>query len=319
MAWVDDLLDSLGARLAHHITIPKTLPPRHAAAIAPYMQELRAGDVLLLDGGATNIATAIKYLTQSTWSHAALCTGRDAETGEPALIEAEIGLGIIRSPLRKYAGFHMRICRPVGLTEAALAEVIGFAEGRIGGRYDLRNVLDLARWLFPMPPVPLRMRRRMIALGSGEPTRAICASLIAEAFNRIGDKLKPHHFYDPVHGRIFAVCSDLIGRGKLADGLTLREWFQREGGLQEIGGAGYLLVLMENAARLTTQARDYADLVYDLALRRDLIRIGGEITHLAAVPPEDILSINTPEDLAEVDRIYRSRPAPSGLIGREGQ
>lgn len=109
-----------------------------------------------------------------------------------------------------------------------------------------------------------------------------------EAFNRIGDRLKAHHFYDPVHGRIFAVCSDLIGRGKLADGLTLREWFQREGGLQEIGGAGYLLVLMENAARLTTQARDYADLVYDLALRRDLIRIGGEITHLAAVPPEDM-------------------------------
>ncbi len=109
-----------------------------------------------------------------------------------------------------------------------------------------------------------------------------------EAFNRIGDRLKPHHFYDPVHGRIFAVCSDLIGRGKLADGLTLREWFQREGGLQEIGGAGYLLVLMENAARLTSQARDYADLVYDLALRRELIRIGSEIEHLATEPPEDM-------------------------------
>jgi len=109
-----------------------------------------------------------------------------------------------------------------------------------------------------------------------------------EAFNRIGDRLKPHHFYDPIHGRIFAVCSDLIGRGKLADGLTLREWFQREGGLQEIGGAGYLLVLMENAARLTSQARDYADLVYDLALRRELIRIGGEIEHLATEPPEDM-------------------------------
>lgn len=109
-----------------------------------------------------------------------------------------------------------------------------------------------------------------------------------EAFNRIGDRLKGHHFYDPVHGRIFGVCSELIGRGKLADGLTLREWFQKEGGLQEIGGAGYLLVLMQNAARLTTQARDYADLVYDLALRRELIRIGGEIGDLAAKPPEDL-------------------------------
>ena len=190
MGWTDDLLDSLGARLARHITIPTSLPPRSAAALAPYAKELRPGDVLLVDGGQARIAAAIKYLTQSTWSHAALCVSR-ADNGEVDLVEAEVGTGIIRSPLRKYAGFHLRICRPVGLTDTALADLTGFAISRIGGAYDLRNVIDLARWLLPTPPVPERFRRQMIALGSGEPTRAICASLIAEGFNRIGYPILP--------------------------------------------------------------------------------------------------------------------------------
>jgi hypothetical protein len=52
-------------------------------------------------------------------------------------------------------------------------------------QYDLKNVLDLARYLFPLPPVPVRWRRRMIALGSGDPTRAICSTLIARAFQSV--------------------------------------------------------------------------------------------------------------------------------------
>jgi replicative DNA helicase len=109
-----------------------------------------------------------------------------------------------------------------------------------------------------------------------------------DAFNRIGDKLRPHHFYDPVHGRIYAACAEMIGKGKLADGVTLRERFQRESGLQEIGGASYLLTLLENAARMTSHARDYAEIIYDLAVRRELIRVGNEITGLALEPPKDL-------------------------------
>jgi hypothetical protein len=191
MAWIDTLLDALGHRLARRLVAPKTPPARARAALAPYAATLRAGDVLLVDGGASSISSAIKYLTQSTWSHAALCLGPDPGTGEILLVEAELGVGIVRSPLSKYAGYHMRICRPVGLAPAAIAEVTGHAVSRLGGRYDLRNVLDLARWLFPTPPVPGRLRRRMLALGSGEPTRAICASLIAEAFHRIGYPVLP--------------------------------------------------------------------------------------------------------------------------------
>jgi hypothetical protein len=181
---LDRLLDALGNRIARHIAAPPAMP-RALALLAPYARVLRPGDVLLVDGGHNKVSAAIKYLTQSTWSHAALYVG------EGRLVEAEVGLGIVESPLEKYAGFHLRICRPVGLESEQVAAVIGFARSRLGGRYDLRNVLDLARWLFPFPPVPRWMRRRMIAFGSGEPTRAICSSLIAEAFNSIGYPILP--------------------------------------------------------------------------------------------------------------------------------
>ncbi len=105
-----------------------------------------------------------------------------------------------------------------------------------------------------------------------------------ETLNRISDKLKPHHFYDPVHGRIFETCSLLVARGKLADGVTLREQFTRDGALVEIGGAAYLLTLVQNAARMTSHAIEYAELIYDLSLRRELIRLGEDIAKEAAAP-----------------------------------
>ena len=107
-----------------------------------------------------------------------------------------------------------------------------------------------------------------------------------ETFNRLSDRLRPHHFYDPVHGRIFEVCGMLISAGRLADGVTLREHFARDGALQEIGGATYLLTLLENAARMPVHAVEYAQIIYDLALRRELITIGEEIAESAKNPPD---------------------------------
>lgn len=99
-----------------------------------------------------------------------------------------------------------------------------------------------------------------------------------EAYVRVSERLKAEHFYDPIHGRIYAACALLIGKGRLADGVTLKEHFQRDGALAEIGGASYLLVLLENAARLTVQAGDYAAQIYDLHVRRQLIQVGQQIT-----------------------------------------
>ena len=180
----------LGRHLATYLSKPldgdAPVATSNPAALA---MALRQGDVLLVEGNS-RISTAIKYLTQSTWSHAALYTGplpgRASETGEPhVLIEADVVKGVISAPLSKYTMSHTRICRPVGISEAEAQALTAFALARIGVQYDIRNVVDLARYLMPTPPVPSRMRRRMIALGSGKPTQAICSTLIAQAFDAI--------------------------------------------------------------------------------------------------------------------------------------
>ena len=149
---------------------------------------LRPGDVLLVEGN-NHISGVIKYLTQSTWSHAALYVGpigeRTAADGEPlVLVEAVLGQGVVGAPLSKYQRYHTRICRPIGLTEDDCARVCAYAAERIGFDYDVKNIFDLMRYLFPLP-VPQRWRRRMMALGSGHPTRIICSALIAQAFEHV--------------------------------------------------------------------------------------------------------------------------------------
>jgi hypothetical protein len=154
---------------------------------------LERGDVLV--EGNNNISGVIKYLTQSTWSHSALYVGPMAgcvtEAGEPhVLIEANVGEGVVSAPLSKYFQFHTRICRPVGLTEADCATVCAYATGRIGFAYDLKNIIDLMRYLLPLL-VPQRWRRRLIALGSGDASRLICSALIAEAFGAVQYPILP--------------------------------------------------------------------------------------------------------------------------------
>jgi hypothetical protein len=79
----------------------------------------------------------------------------------------------------------------VGLTDTDREAVVGFMVARLHTQYDMRNVVDLARYLLPTPPVPTRWRRRMIALGSGEPTRSICSTLIARAFQHVRYPILP--------------------------------------------------------------------------------------------------------------------------------
>jgi hypothetical protein len=87
---------------------------------------------------------------------------------------------------------NLRICRPVGVEPEQLQAVVDFAESRLGHQYDLKNITDLVRYLIPLP-LPTRYRRRMIALGSGEPTRAICSTMIAEAYQSISYPILPHY------------------------------------------------------------------------------------------------------------------------------
>ena len=150
---------------------------------------------MLLVEGNNRISGVIKYLTQSTWSHSALYVGpiegRVTADGEPhVLIEANVGEGVVSAPLSKYFRFHTRICRPVGLTPEDCETVCAYAVARVGFAYDLKNITDLMRYLLPLP-IPQRWRRRMIALGSGDPSRLICSALIADAFTAVRYPILP--------------------------------------------------------------------------------------------------------------------------------
>jgi len=191
-----ELLLALGRALAHYINQPvRHYEPRCVHDTAALHYALEPADVLLVEGNR-RVSTAIKYLTQSTWSHAAMyvgdATGLRACNGEPlSLIEADIERGVIAVPVSDYADFNTRICHPVGLSPADRRCIVGFMVASLGKRYDLKNVLDLARYLLPTPPVPVRFRRRLLALGSGDPTRAVCSSLIAQAFQQVRYPILP--------------------------------------------------------------------------------------------------------------------------------
>ena len=180
------MLDTVGKWIASYLQkeVPGYEPftpsdPEHLRGV------IQPGDVLLVEGN-NRISGIIKYLTQSTWSHAALYVGPVHGASEPdgethVLIEANIGEGVTSAPLSKYFSYHTRVCRPVGLSYEDRTTVCRYAINRIGFGYDTKNIVDLMRFLIPMP-IPQRWRRRMIAFGSGDPTRTICSTLIAEAF-----------------------------------------------------------------------------------------------------------------------------------------
>lgn len=183
---------AIGARLATFLS--KDLPGYQrldTVAIADIANTLEKGDIVLVDGN-TRISTAIKYLTQSTWSHACLYMGEKGDdSAQLNLIEADLKNGVHLVNLDHYASFNLRICRPVNLSAEEIEQLVAFARKRIGHQYDLKNVVDLIRYLIQKPAVPNRYRRALISLGSGEPTKAICSTLIAESFQSINYPILP--------------------------------------------------------------------------------------------------------------------------------
>jgi hypothetical protein len=163
------------------------------------------GDVLLVDGD-NRASHVIKYLTQSCWSHAALYVGdellrRGGETADRAreafgpdaegLIVEALPHGVMASPLSKYVDYNIRIARPHRLRPEHLKVILDDALAAIGWRYDLRNVLDLARWLIPVHILPHRFQRTALHFGSGQPTEVMCSSLLGKLFARVRFPILP--------------------------------------------------------------------------------------------------------------------------------
>ncbi len=192
------LLDYIAEFVAGRLTSQSSGYEPYTPSSPEILQEtLRPGDVLLVEGNQ-KVSAAIKYLTQSTWSHAAIYVGDalpEAESGRdedrPRLIEVNLGEGCVAVPLKKYETYNTRICRPIGLEKQDRNDLVSYMVNSLGLAYDTRNILDLARYLIPTPPVPTRWRRKMLAFGSGSPTRAICSTLIAKAYQSIRYPILP--------------------------------------------------------------------------------------------------------------------------------
>jgi hypothetical protein len=147
-------------------------------------------------------------VTQSPWTHAALCIGHIHDIEDPLLrktvkhhyngpmntqlvIEAILGEGTIVSPLTKYRDDHVRICRPLGLSHQDSQKVIAYAINQLGKKYNVRHVLDLFRFLFPWSFLPRRWRSSLFSHNAQQPTEDICSSMIAEAFNSVQFPILP--------------------------------------------------------------------------------------------------------------------------------
>jgi replicative DNA helicase len=102
-----------------------------------------------------------------------------------------------------------------------------------------------------------------------------------DVFDRIASIIGPQHFYDPVHARIYEIAAARIAKNNLASPVTLKAFMEDDEGLKELGGPAYLARLA-GAAISSFAVRDYAQMIYDLAVRRDLIALGRDISAKAA-------------------------------------
>ena len=112
-----------------------------------------------------------------------------------------------------------------------------------------------------------------------------------DVLDRVDDLVKPDHFHDPVHADIFATAAARIVKGQQTDATTLKNFMADHAGLKTLGGAEYLLRLQLSAVA-TSAARDYAQLIHDLAIRRSLIDLGKSIADRAQTVRDDA----TPDD-----------------------
>jgi hypothetical protein len=168
------VLDTVGKLIAGYLQKECRAMSRSRRATRAFARHYRAGRCPA-DRGHNRISGIINISRSPPGRMRRFCRPdrrRGGANGEPhVLIEANIGEGVTSAPLSKYFPYHTRLCRPVGLSFEDRTTVCRYAINRIGFGYDTKNILDLMRYLFPLP-IPQRWRRRMIAFGSGDPTRS---------------------------------------------------------------------------------------------------------------------------------------------------
>jgi replicative DNA helicase len=126
-----------------------------------------------------------------------------------------------------------------------------------------------------------------------EAEQALLGALLAnnEVYNRVSEFLRPDHFADALHGRIYEAVGKLVLRGQIANPVTLKNLFDQDGALSEIGGAQYLVQLAQ-AVVTVINAEDYGRAIFDLFLRRQLIGVGEYIVNESYTYDPDVTAID---------------------------
>ncbi|MBR1600730.1 MAG: replicative DNA helicase [Alphaproteobacteria bacterium] len=133
-----------------------------------------------------------------------------------------------------------------------------------------------------------------------EAEQALIGALLANntAYEKIADILKPAYFADSTHQKIFEVMSKLLAREHTADIITLKNYFEQEGTLEQVGGFPYLVKLAESASPMTN-VEYYAQFIYDKYLRRELINTGFEIVNSAM---QENVDISATDQISDAER-----------------
>ena len=169
--------------------------------------ELKPCDVLLVEG-RTRVSDIIRWLTNSPWTHAALYIGRlhdvedeelratlsslySGDTQDRLIVESLLGHGTIVRALSSYDCEHLRICRPSRLSQEDAISVTRHAISHVGLDYDVRQILDLARFLFPWFFLPRRWASTLFRQRAGRPEKTVCSTMIAESFGQVNFPILP--------------------------------------------------------------------------------------------------------------------------------
>lgn len=197
----------LGEKIVNWLVADKAPAGKPLCDFERIRYEIRPCDVLLVEG-RSRVAEIIRTITQSTWSHSAIYIGRihdidspelrekvlsiyNGDPDEQLILEAWLGEGTVINPLSKYHSDSIRICRPTGLSRTDAQQVLTYALAHLGFEYDVRQILDLARFLFPYSVIPRRWRSSLFEHNAGTPTRSVCSSMIAAAFASVSFPIVP--------------------------------------------------------------------------------------------------------------------------------
>lgn len=193
--------------LGNYLMKEENLVDNHLCDFDKIVYELRPADVVLVEGQSI-AARVIQQVTLSPWSHAFIYVGRVHQIEDKSvrkiveshpgidldsrlIIEGFMGKGIVFSTLESYSQYHLRICRPKGISRHDAQSVINCAIGQVGFHYDNWQIFDLFRFLIPWSILPKTWRSSLFTFKPGHETKTVCSTMIAKSFQSVQFPILP--------------------------------------------------------------------------------------------------------------------------------